>query len=140
MADARAETPICTAVLVCDAIYRDAATGKAVLAGVFNEVGAASFPFMQSLYVFFTLTNGRGEVDIKLRIEHDDGERVLEIGGPISILSPLMIIDHDVRLEGVPFQRPGKHWASIWSEEQLLGRRPFLVNLLRPDRGEEPQQ
>jgi len=131
--DLSIETPICTSVLVCDDVYQDRHTGKSILVGVFPRLALASLPGSRSFSVFFSLTNGRGGVDLRLRIEHDDGEPMLELGGPMNIPDPLAIIDHHVRLEGVPFRRAGKHWAAIYCEQELLGRRPFEVRDLNAE-------
>jgi Family of unknown function (DUF6941) len=123
------ETPICTSVLVCEQIYQDRATGKLALIGVFNRLVAESFPHQETFSVFFSLTNGRGQVDIRLQIEQDDGEPIVTIEGQHNIPSPLTILDHGVQLQKSTFKKAGRHWATIWCGHELLNRRPFDVAL-----------
>lgn len=138
MTDPDVGKPICTSVLVCEQIYQDRQTGKLLLIGVFNRLAAASFPHRQSLSVFFSLTNGRGKVGVDLQIERDDGESLLTIHGEHNIPGPLTILDHSVQLNGVVFEQPGRYWATVWSEGELLNRRPF--DLIQPQRaGEEDE-
>ncbi|RMH29305.1 MAG: hypothetical protein D6693_02115 [Planctomycetota bacterium] len=121
------ETPICTSALVCEQIIQDRATGKLSLIGVFNRLAAESLPHREHLAVFFSLTNGRGAVEIRLQIEQDDGEPLVQIRGTHTIPNPLTILDHGVQLRNVAFKKAGRHWATVWCGEELLNRRPFDV-------------
>lgn len=132
------ESPICTSVLVCEQIYQDRATGKLALIGVFNRLLAEGFPHQQNISVFFSLTNGRGTVDIRLQIEQDDGDVLVQIRGTHTIPSPLTILDHGVQLQKTTFKNPGRHWATVWCGEELLNRRPFDVTLHLSGPGDEP--
>jgi len=132
------ESPICTSVLVCEQIYQDRATGKLALIGVFNRLVAEGFPHQENISVFFSLTNGRGIVDIRLQIEQDDGEVLVQIRGTHNIPNPLTILDHGVQLQKTTFQNPGRHWATIWCGAELLNRRPFDVTLRPSGASDEP--
>ena len=126
------ETPICTSVLVCEQIYQDRVTGKLALIGVFNRLTAEDFPHQESISVFFSLTNGKGEVDIRLQIEQDDGEALVQIRGKHVIPNPLTILDHGVQFKKATFKKEGRHWATVWCGQELLNRRPFDVALMQP--------
>lgn len=121
------ETPICTSVLVCEQIYQDRVTGKLALIGVFNRMAADAFPHQESISVFFSLTNGKGEVDIRLQIEQDDGEALVQVRGKHNIPNPLTILDHGVQFKKATFKKAGRHWATVWCGQELLNRRPFDV-------------
>ena len=129
MGAAGAETPICTSVLICEKIITDAQTGSLSLIGIYSQVHVPRLPGWISFNTFFSLTNGKGDVNLRLVIEQDNGDRLLEIGGPMQIPTPRDIIDHNVRIERAPVQQEGIHWVSIYCDEELLGRRPFLVTL-----------
>ena len=126
------ETPICTSVLVCEQIYQDRATGKLALIGVFNRLAAERMPHQQSLAVFFSLTNGRGAVEVRLQIEQDDGQPLVQISGTHQIPNPLTILDHGVQMRRVVFKKTGRHWATVWCGEELLNRRPFDIVMAQP--------
>jgi len=133
------ETPICTSVLVCEQIYQDRATGKLALIGVFNRVGAERFPHQENISVFFSLTNGRGQVEVTLQIEQDDGEALVTIRGQHNIPGPLTILDHGVQLKKATFKKAGRHWAAVWCAGELLNRRPFdVVPVQQPPAGGAP--
>ncbi len=126
------ESPICTSALVCEQIIQDRVTGKLALIGVFNRLAAESLPHKENMAVFFSLTNGRGSVEVRLQIEQDDGEALVQIRGMHQIPSPLTILDHGVQLRNVIFKKTGRHWATVWCGEELLNRRPFDVILTTP--------
>lgn len=134
MTESGVESPICTIVLVCEQIIQDRVTGKLSLIGVFNRLTAQQFPHQETISVFFSLTNGRGQVDIRLQIEQDDSEMLVQIRGTHTIPSPLTILDHGVQLKKAAFNKPGRHWATVWCGEELLNRRPFDV-ILNPPQG-----
>lgn len=131
-------TPICTSVLVCEQIYQDRATGKLALIGVFNRIGAEQFPHQESISVFFSLTNGRGAVDVTLQIEQDDSEVLVKIQGRHTIPGPLTILDHGVQLKKATFKKAGRHWATVWCGGELLNRRPFDVVQMNTPSGSTP--
>ena len=99
---------------------------------MFNRVGAETFPHQENISVFFSLTNGRGQVEVTLQIEQDDGEALVKIRGQHNIPGPLTILDHGVQLKKATFKKPGRHWATVWCGGELLNRRPFDVVPMQP--------
>lgn len=126
-----AEIPTCLSVIVCDDIYRDEDTKKLAILGAFNTIQAQRFPARhERMNVLFTLTNGKGEYDLSLAIEHaESGEPIIEMKGPLVLESPLGISDFNVVMQGVIFPSAGKYWVCVKVNGQVIAQRPFLVNL-----------
>jgi len=134
-----AEELSCISIILCDDILRDEDTKKLVLVGTFNEITASRIPFQHPrMKALFTLTNGNGEYDLSLCIEHEaSGEEVVSVRGPFRIDNPLAIVDVNVGFEGVAFSEAGKHWLVIRSDGRVLQQRPFLVRITESTGGEE---
>ena len=61
--------PSGVAIVVCDLIIEDKLTSKKSLIGIFNQIGAQSFPYRHpQICVFVSLTEGRGQCAARLRI------------------------------------------------------------------------
>src|SRR5437899_3154700 len=65
--------PYALALGICDLIYRDRSTGKRFILGCFSVLHATDFPAVHpALCVYLDLTNGRGQVTIKVQIVDSD--------------------------------------------------------------------
>jgi hypothetical protein len=124
-----AEIPECLSMIICDDVYRDERTRKTVLVGAFSTICAASFPCAHpKMVAFFTLTNGRGEYDLSLKVEHEQtGATLLEMKGPLRLSNPLDICDFHVEILGLRFPEPGKYWIFLAVNGEIIKQRPFLV-------------
>ena len=90
----------------------------------------ARFP---KITVLYTVTNGRGNYDVKLCIVHAaSGETILDAPDVIQMDSPLTIGDTQATLHDVPLPPPGKYWVEIRANDELIGQRPFYVSLIGP--------
>lgn len=119
----------CISVMICDDLYRDESTKKLIVVGAFNTISVPELPAQHpKMCVLFTLTNGRGEYDLSLTIEHErTGREILCIKGPLLIDDPLAIADVDVRLHGIVFPESGKYWVVLRCDEEIIQQRPFFV-------------
>lgn len=131
------ESPIPLALLIADQVYQDRETGKWIVAGIFSTIGFPSLPGSQdSIELFFQVTNVSKPVDLRLRIEHSDGDTVLlDVGGPIRANSPLDVMASKVVLRKVPFVKEGKYWVMLKSGEEILTQVPLYVRVLEPAQG-----
>lgn len=139
MHDAK-EKPLPLALLLADQVYQDRESGKWVVAGIFSRVGFRTLPGMQSsVSVFFQVTNISAPVELRLRLEHADGDAVvLDVGGDIKAKSPLDVISSKIVLRNVPFQKAGKYWVMLASGDEILMQVPLHVALVKaPDAGGE---
>ena len=137
------EPPIVNSLLVADRVYRDQESGKWVIAGVCSSVNTPSLPMgVDEINVFFQLTNASRAFDLHLRIEHaDSGEVLLDVGGQMQLdpADPLKVIENLVRLKRVLFQKPGKYWVQLTSDEEILAQAPLWVRLLPAPRPESEE-
>lgn len=120
----------CVSMVICDDIYRDELTKKLIIVGAFNNILAGKLPCKhQRMHVLFTLTNGQGNYDVSLSIEHEaTGHKIVEIRGPMKIENPLSIQDNNVALQNVIFQEEGKYWVVLRADEEIIQQRPFTVS------------
>ena len=126
----RPELPECISIIVCDDLYRDERTKKLVIVGTFNQIHGTSFPFAYpgKLCVLLSLTNGRGEFELSISVEHAATEKpVLEIKGNMKIENPMSVVDVDTQLRGVTFPVPGKYWIVACADGERIGQRPIVV-------------
>jgi len=119
----------CVAMVVCDDIFRDAMTGKAILVGAFSEIRCPTFPVRHAkLAVFFSITNGNGEYDLALSIEQEaTGRELITLRGPLEVTDPLGIADIDLHLQAVEFPEPGKYWVTLKSDGAIIQQRPIML-------------
>lgn len=129
------ERLICVSVVVCDDLYRDELTKKMVIVGTFNTISAGSLPARHPKFcVLTTLTNGLGEYQLTVVIEHEKtGNEVFRVGGPFTMKSPLDVADIDLRIHDLEFPDDGKYWVQIYDGPRIIGQRPILVRVAKPD-------
>jgi len=106
-----------------------------VVVGTFNAVRASQTPTaLNALSVLFTLTNGKGQYDVWLEIEHEQsGDIIWRTGGPLRVEDPLMIVDIHVRIVNLALPAAGKYWVSVKSDGRILQQRPFVVECERSE-------
>ena len=125
------EDPECLSLILCDAVYRDAITGKWIIVGVFNEIVTPTVPFVQPLMaIALTLTNARGTFDLALAIEHEEsGVEMFRQAGPMTVDNPLHLVDIQVTLGPLEFKVAGKYWLKVLFGERIASQRPFRVSV-----------
>ena len=85
--------------------------------------------------VFFQVTNISAPVDLRLRVEHSDGDTtVLDVGGPMKSTTPLEVISSKILLRNVPFQKTGKYWVQLLSGGEILTQVPLSVGVSGGDK------
>lgn len=140
MTEPTTEKPLPLALLVADHVYHDRETGKWVVAGIFSNIAFASLPrTYDSMEIFFQVTNVSRPVELRLRVEHSDGDVLLDVGGPMHAKSPLEVIPRRVVLRQLPFKKPGKYWVLLKSGEEILTQVPLYVGIIKKQQqGEQP--
>lgn len=126
------EKPTCVSLVLCDDVYRDQATQKAILVGTFNNLNATALPCIHpKMVVFFTLTNARGDYKLTLAVEHErTGTEVLAIESRLKLGDPLAMTDFQVVLLNVPFDAEGKYWVTLKVESEIIQQRPFTLTAI----------
>ena len=128
----------CISIIVCDDVFRDETTKKLVVIGTFNRIWAKEIPCThRRINVLFSVTNARGRYDLKVSVEHEKtGRKVIELGGPFEVKSPLDIYDINLVLENLVFCDEGKYWVEIKADGEIIQQRPFFVQkVVEPNAG-----
>ena len=122
--------PYPLAMIICDAIWRDPATGKWTLLGCFTGITATAFPCVQPiLAVFVSLTDGRGMTPVKLRLvdAEEEEEPILEAEMQVEFSDPRMVADMQMHFQGVSFPRAGEYRFQLSSGGTPLLERRIMV-------------
>ena len=126
----RAQPPYPLAMVICDAIHQDRATGKRTLLGCFSTIGAPAFPASHPLLAaYVALTDGHGEVPIKLQlVDVDEAEEPLaEAEGKVKFTDPRVVVEIGLHLAGIVFPRPGEYRLQLYGAGELLIERRILL-------------
>ena len=133
--------PYCLAMVLCDAVHQDRATGKFTLLGLFSTVGAHEFPADVQLCVYFAITDGDGDHQVTLRVVQSEHifdsacEPVYEANVNVKLESPLMVLEGHFGIKDLKLPDPGVyHIELLDGDEVLMSRR--LVALLHKTTGE----
>jgi hypothetical protein len=131
----RAVAPYALALVVCDAIYLDPATGKRTLLGCFSTIGAPEFPATHPmLAVYAAVTDAHGTVPLTLRlVDADEGrEPVFEVTNEISCPDPRTVVEINFAVGNLRFPAPGEYRLQLLSGGMpLLERRILLLKIQR---------
>ena len=125
--------PYALAIGICDLIYRDRGTGKRFILGCFSALHAFEFPAVHpALGVYLDLTNGRGQVAIRVQIvdTDQDNDPLAVIEQSIEFTDPRMVAEMDFIFGGVTFPRPGEYRVQVFANDQFVIERRLLVNKL----------
>ena len=125
-----ASAPYPLAMIICDAILRDAATGKWTLLGCFTGITAVAFPCVQPiLAVFISLTDGRGVTPIKLRLidAEEEEEPIVEAEMQVEFPDPRMVVDMQMHFQGISFPKAGEYRFQLSSGSTPLLERRIMV-------------
>jgi hypothetical protein len=127
--------PYPLAMVVCDAIWRDPATGKHFILGCFSAIGAAQFPVVHPrLAVYLAITEGYGTVPIRLRLVTAEAATVLHETEPMPVefSDPLAIAEVAVQLANLSFAAPGQYRLQLHAGTHFLMERRILVQQVQP--------
>jgi len=122
--------PMVLAMMVCDAIYQDPATKKCTLLGTFSTISARRFPVVhRELAVHVALTDGRGNVRIKLAlVGEDESQPPLFSGeGVIHFADPRVVAELNFQLANITFPAPGAYRFQVHANDELLMERRLQV-------------
>lgn len=125
--------PLAQAVLVCDAVHRDQATGKFFLLGTFSTIFTRQFPCLhRHMCVYLVVTECRGTTPLDLRlvrIDPDGGgdQTIAALHGEITSADPLQVHEVVMRLKDLRFEQPGEYRFQLESEGSLLIEKRLVV-------------
>ncbi len=134
--------PIGLAIVICDQIIEDKLTNKKSLIGIFNQIGAQTFPCRHPQFcVFVSLTDGRGQYPARLRIVHDESEKVVaEVNGQIQFPDAHTVVELNFGLVGLTFPEPGAYAIEFYCDDALVLERRFQVVHVKPPQGPPPAE
>jgi hypothetical protein len=124
--------PHLQAVVLADHLYRDAATGKHVVAGTFHQLNVPEVPAQlpRSIGVFLVLTGLPPSLELELRFTNGSGE-------PIMLMDPLRVtggrgdepLEIGLEVPPLPLPRVGLYRLEVRGDGELLGAAPVEVRL-----------
>jgi hypothetical protein len=122
--------PYALALIVCDAIWRDPATGKHTILGCFSTITAQEFPCTHPvLSVYAAITDGHGTVPIALRLVDVDDEEdpVFESSSEIAFPDPRTVVELAFGATNITFPHEGEYRLQLRSGSALLMERRILL-------------
>jgi hypothetical protein len=125
--------PVLLSAIVCDMVIVDALTGKGTVVGIFDTINAPAYPARHdSLFVFCQLTNGRGQVPVRIRIiDLADDEPVLYEKDVVGNFEDVKQVANVVlRVGGLEFPHPGEYRVQVYAGTEFLGERRILCREL----------
>jgi len=124
---------------LCDMVIQEAGTNKFSLIGTFNRLWTGRFPCVHpSMSVFASMTEGRGEQPIELRMLSDSDMNVLlRIEGRIDFADPRDVVEVKFDLHNVRFPSEGSYSFELWVGGRIVGRRRLDVRLYPGSEGRE---
>ena len=134
--------PIPLAMIVCDGVYVDSASGKKTLLGMFSTIGGVAFPLtLPSLCLYVAMTNGHGKTPFSVRLVDVDEERppVLDVNGTWDFADPRIVLEVVNLFGNLVFPEPDEYRFQLLAGTTLLLERRILVHSLAGDTdGVEP--
>ncbi len=121
--------PQARAILLADQIYRDAETGKCVIAGTFNRIEADRFPATHpSAALYLNLTDFSGRIQLRVRLTRDEtGDCLGERSFPVESADRLGSCEVTVRLTNLVFPQAGRYSFEVYAADDYLGHLPIEV-------------
>jgi len=116
--------PIVTAMLVCDQIIAEQGTNKKSLIGIFEQVGALTFPtVMPRLSVYVRLLDAFGKYPFKLRIVNLKDETLLaEVNGEGNVQDSAHAAELVFNFMGFAIPQAGKYEFQLYTRDIYLHR------------------
>jgi hypothetical protein len=123
--------PVALAMVVCDAIHIDPATGKRFLLGTLWSFVSREFPLVvPSLAVYVVLTECRGSFPVVLQMIDVNEERdpVFRLEGEIPSTDPLIELEVDFRPGSFQIPEPGEYRLQLYAAgAPIIERRIMAV-------------
>lgn len=133
-------TPSCLGIIICDHVYQVAHSDRTILVGVMHGLTASAFPFRYpAMQTYLTLTGGQGSYDLSVSIENaQTGMTIVDRRLQVHLRDPLEMMDVVSNLANVVFPQPGKYWADVKVDGQLVAQRPLFVGTSVSSPGNAP--
>ena len=140
--------PYCLAMVLCDAVHRDGATGKFTILGTFSTFAVREYPAKVSFCVYYAVTDGLGPTTLRLRLvdaasgiaDSAGGKHqksVFEIRADFGFDNPLAVVESTVGIETV-LPMPGLYHCELWAGDDLLMSRRLQAVAREGEKEERP--
>ena len=130
------------ALILCDTIIEDKATGKKSLIGLFSQINAPSLPCVhQSMSILVSVTGGQGTYPCRIVCEHPDLDRpVFAFDCTIKFENPFQVVDMVFQMKSVRFRLPGKYELKVLIDGVPELIRPVIVSVKKDIEKKTPEQ
>ena len=122
--------PVPLAMIVCEAFYRDLASGKSSILGVFSDVESAEFPVHISQFcVFVVLTDAEGDIELRLVLVDvdEEDEPIYDRPRTVRFRDKLSVSELLWQLDDVVFPSPREYRLQLYAGKSLIVERRILV-------------
>jgi hypothetical protein len=123
--------PYALAIGICDSIHRDRSTGKRYILGCFSALQAIEFPAVQpTLCIYVDLTNGRGQVPVRVQIVDavEEREPIWMVESVVDFSDPRSVAEMDFMTGNVTFPDAGEYRVQVFAAGQFVIERRLSVN------------
>jgi len=130
--------PVLLSILTCERVIIDAHTGNSSLINLISVINATRYPAAQpQLSVYYELTNGRGDVDMRLDLVdiNENEKTLLSINHNLQFSAVHEIKAHFIGLNGFPFPHPGEYRFELHANNEWRGARRVICNVMNTPGG-----
>jgi hypothetical protein len=126
----------CLGIVLSDSAYRIANQTNLIIVNTFNTLRVPSCPCrFPRITVLYSVTDGHGAYEMELGIVRaETGKDVMTAKDRYAVSNPLSIGDVHVIFRNVPLPERGKYWVEVRCNGELIGQRPFFVDIAKPSR------
>ena len=130
-----AVTPVVLALVLCDLVWRDPATGKHFIMGTFSNINAKSYPAKHgAMMVFCVLTDGQGVIPIRLSVvalaaDKPEEEELATAELDVDFKDQMTVAEVAFGLAGFVIPRPGEYRVRIEAAGQHVMERKFTAKI-----------
>ncbi len=120
------QRPSAISLMLCDQVVFEEGTQKPYLLGVFTGIAVDGFPTPpQRFDVFAVLTDGMGDVTMRLSVVHlEDNRETYSQRVTVHFPDPLRIVNLRFRVRQLLFDAPGTYlFAFMADDEEIAARR-----------------
>jgi hypothetical protein len=137
--------PIVLSMILCDYYYRDAHTGKSILAGTFTSINSAGFPSKHgncAVYIAMTDVASSGKAQLVFRKENGDFSMQLPPWDVTAPDSRTAVVEIGGNINGLPLPEAGYYeFVLTWNGAEIASRRMNVAKIELPATPpDKPQQ
>jgi hypothetical protein len=113
-------------------VWRDPHTGKYSLLGTFSAIGSAVFPAVSSFSVYFVVTDGHGELPVRIELVDVDEERpvVFSAEAKFQFANPLQVVEGSFAFDRLEIPEPGEYCLKLFIAGELVMGRSLHVEMV----------